>query len=581
MNCYEYRQQIAAQWFLSSISLDGDAHGLSRPTLGYKNGQRGHGFIATDEDDDEDDKSGLEFAFGDRISSVGCQSGLLRPCKSSRAITRKNVCFNEVFQESPQHSTVGPRRLLSAPEPHDRSPPPKPRLSQTEYGLLNQANSTSFRYAISTMSLRRPPLVMASVIPLSRDPLMQSGITKGPNGTPLGGVGSKQRSAPETPGALLNSLFRHTANNATRSGSLAQDEILASTSLPVAKPLSHIKPVDSVDRSYAHFLVPHNSLHQWRNSHRRGRRRAETVGGDELPGKSAPTPVTPNSRTAMPTDSSASACGGGQYRSRSQTLSFSNVASPISKSENSPLQDGALAYNVQSVEVTAYPSSSENIESIQPVVYDDPLINYNPLLLDDPMAPRVTNRRVFPFQGYVTSILGYRRPDEHKKSLNREFHQRFPNVQLTLTKMRSLKLNLLSVALRMNLDLWIVAHAYVLFEKIILKLFVCKSNRKLCAGAALLISAKLNDLKGPALPVFIQEIESELRISHRDLLRMEMAVFIGLEFCVLPSPSETQPHFSQIQKYLGVVSVPRRPSNGSHSFEDEHFFTTSMEFRLE
>lgn len=54
--------------------------------------------------------------------------------------------------------------------------------------------------------------------------------------------------------------------------------------------------------------------------------------------------------------------------------------------------------------MTAYPSSSENIESIQPVVYDDPLINYNPLLLDNPMEPRVTNRRVFPFQGYVVSF---------------------------------------------------------------------------------------------------------------------------------------------------------------------------------
>ncbi|VDK40129.1 unnamed protein product [Taenia asiatica] len=630
MNCYDYRQQVAAQWFLSSISLDGNVYGISRPTRGYKNGQRGHGFVATDEDDDEDDKSGLDFAFGDRISSVGCESDLFRPCKSSNVTTRKNVCFDEVFQGSSQHSDVGPQRFLSTPEPHDRSPPSKPRLSQTEYGFFNQVSSASFRYAISTMSLKRPPLVMASVIPLSRDPLMQSGIPKGPNGTPSGCVG-RQRSAPETPGALLNSLFRHTANNATRSGSLAQDEILANTSLPVAKPLSHIKPVDSIDRSYAHFLVPRNSFHKWQNSHRRVRRRAETVGGDDLPGKSAPAPVTPGSCSAAPTDCSASVTGGGQYRSRSQTLSLSSVASPISKLENSPLQDGAVAYNVQSVEMTAYPSSSENIESIQPVVYDDPLINYNPLLLDNPMEPRVTNRRVFPFQGYVTSILGYRRPDEHKKSLNREFHQRFPNVQLTLTKMRSLKLNLLSIALRMNLDLWIVAHAYVLFEKMILKvleygskfnkpyrgwekyficcltlktststslvgnngvagssalitaasylfqLFVCKSNRKLCAGAALLISAKLNDLKGPAMPVFIQEIESELRISHRDLLRMEMAVFIGLEFCVLPSPAETQPHFAQIQKYLGVVSAPRRPSNGSYSLEDEHFFTTSME----
>ncbi|VDL58543.1 unnamed protein product [Hymenolepis diminuta] len=126
----------------------------------------------------------------------------------------------------------------------------------------------------------------------------------------------------------------------------------------------------------------------------------------------------------------------------------------------------------------------------------------------------------------------------------------------------------------MNLDLWIVAHAYVLFEKMILKLFVCKANRKLCAGSALLISAKLNDLKGPIMPTFIQEIENEFRISHRDLIHMEMAAFIGLEFCVLPNPTEALPHFTQIQKSLGVVvAVPRCLSvpTRSHSLEDENF----------
>lgn len=55
---------------------------------------------------------------------------------------------------------------------------------------------------------------------------------------------------------------------------------------------------------------------------------------------------------------------------------------------------------------------------------------------------------------------------------------------------------------------------------------------------------------------------------------MEMAAFIGLEFCVLPNPTEALPHFTQIQKSLGVVvaaphclSVPTR----SHSLEDENF----------
>ncbi|KAM3171948.1 hypothetical protein ACTXT7_015552 [Hymenolepis weldensis] len=462
-------------------------------------------------------------------------------------------------------------------------------------------------FAISTVSQRRPPIVVASVIPLSRDPLMLSGIPKGQNGTPAtissGGGNSRQRFAPEIPTALLSTLFRHNTsgnviansiNYCPRSGSIGQEE-----NLPIVKPLKYSKPVDSVERSYAHFLVPRRSLQHSLNlatpsaTNRRQsgrRRRAETVAGDEVP---------ESEKSPSRSPSTAAESNGGQYRSRSHTLSFSSMASAISRPDKGSSLRETGVWGIHSVDSTAYPSSSENIEPSQAVVYDDPLIKYDPLLLDDPLVPRVTNRRVFPFQGYITSILGYRRADEHKKSINREFHQRFPNIQLTLTKMRSIKLNILAIALRMNLDLWIVAHAYVLFEKMILKLFVCKANRKLCAGSALLISAKLNDLKGPIMPAFIQRfiedahvefnvngpicgvlsvplfgIENVFRISHRDLIHMEMAAFIGLEFCVLPNPTEALPHFTQIQKSLGVVvAAPRYPSvpTRSHSLVDENF----------
>ncbi|VDN38100.1 unnamed protein product [Dibothriocephalus latus] len=35
------------------------------------------------------------------------------------------------------------------------------------------------------------------------------------------------------------------------------------------------------------------------------------------------------------------------------------------------------------------------------VLYEDPLVHYDPCLLDDPLMPKLTNRRVFSFLGYV------------------------------------------------------------------------------------------------------------------------------------------------------------------------------------
>uniref|UniRef100_A0A671FMW4 Cdk5 and Abl enzyme substrate 2 n=1 Tax=Rhinolophus ferrumequinum TaxID=59479 RepID=A0A671FMW4_RHIFE len=174
-------------------------------------------------------------------------------------------------------------------------------------------------------------------------------------------------------------------------------------------------------------------------------------------------------------------------------------------------------------------------------------LEYNPNLLDDPQWPCGKHKRVLIFASYMTTVIEYVKPSDLKKDMNETFREKFPHIRLTLSKIRSLKREMRNLSEECSLEPVTVSMAYVYFEKLVLQGKLNKQNRKLCAGACVLLAAKISsDLRKNEVKQLIDKLEERFRFNRRDLIGFEFTVLVALELALYLPENQVLPHYRRL-----------------------------------
>ncbi|KAG1147623.1 hypothetical protein G6F37_003915 [Rhizopus arrhizus] len=177
---------------------------------------------------------------------------------------------------------------------------------------------------------------------------------------------------------------------------------------------------------------------------------------------------------------------------------------------------------------------------------------YDPFFLDDDsygqygLAP-----------GSLGTMVNGMRPSDMKREMNEQFRLNHPELraEMTLSKIRAIKLHLLEIGKQLDLEISSVAHAFVYFEKLVIKNVVTKKNRKLIAACCLFLASKVNEAKGTWFQPLLEAMDDELDVDIKEIHEHEFAVFADLEFNLYVAKKEFMPHFERIFNHLEHKSI--------------------------
>jgi len=183
---------------------------------------------------------------------------------------------------------------------------------------------------------------------------------------------------------------------------------------------------------------------------------------------------------------------------------------------------------------------------------------YDPDFLDDQSLRQGKHHTVLQLESYQVSVIPFVRPRRLKEELNNQFRCRHPEIHpsITLSKLRNLQKDLREITVTVpQLDASTVAMAWVYFEKLVLGDHVRKGNRKLLAGACLVLAFKFNQHDQRAvmrdLACCIRKLDRKDQLDLEALRDAELQVFVWLQFGLHLRRDAVLPHLHRTLKDMG------------------------------
>ncbi|CEP07519.1 hypothetical protein [Parasitella parasitica] len=180
-------------------------------------------------------------------------------------------------------------------------------------------------------------------------------------------------------------------------------------------------------------------------------------------------------------------------------------------------------------------------------------LEYDPYYINDDLRPPPQQQTKMLSQS--SSAIITRSALANKQKLNDLFRQSHPDIEISLTKIKSIKNHLLDIGKQIDLEISSIAHAFVYFEKLIQKQIVTKQNRKLLAACCLFLATKVNEPKGLDFNTLLEATSTELCVNPKDIRSLEFVVFADLEFNLYVPQREFMPHFDSIVRAWGEYEI--------------------------